>query len=135
VVVAYLSSDPDVLWLRILKAKYFPLSSPLMCLPGSGTSVSQFWRQLLNVRDDFRGLVKFTVGNGESVRFWLDWWTGEGPLATSFPVLFSFVSVPSISIAELAGSGWDFSFRRVLSPVELEDWQRLVALLPVLSEA
>ena len=71
--------------------------------------------------------MKFSVGNGASVRFWLDWWVGDGTFALSFPVFCSFVTYPSVSIAELAASGWDLGFRRVLSPVELEDWHRLVA--------
>lgn len=102
VVVAHLSADPGELWLRILKAKYFPDSNPLSAPGSAGLACSQFWRQLLKVRDDSRALVRFSVGDGSLVRFWLDRWTGDGPLAATFLVLFSFVASPSISIAELA---------------------------------
>ena len=69
-----------------------------MCNPMDGASVSQFWH-LLNVRDDFRDLVKFSIGNCALVRFCVDWCVGDGPLAVSFPILFSFVSSPLASIA------------------------------------
>ena len=74
------------------------------------------------------------MGNGRSVRFWRDWWCGDAPLATQFPVLFSYCPKPDISIAEVADNNWDLAFRRSLSPEELEDWQNLSALFPVLSE-
>lgn len=112
-----LSADPKELWLCILKAIYFPSSSPLMV---SGSGGSQFWRQLLKVQDEFRALVKFYVGGGSFVRFWLDWWTGDGPLAASFLFIFYFVAFPSISIAELTAGQWDLGWRS-LSPEELDD--------------
>lgn len=119
-----------MLWLRILKAKYFPDGSPLNSTRSAG---SQFWRQLLAVKDDCRSLVTFSVGDGRSVHFWLDWWTREDPPSSAFPTLFSYCALPSISVAELAASEWNFGFSRMLSPEELEEWHCLVALLPVLS--
>ena len=50
------------------------------------------------------------------------------------PDLFSFCANPEISIFELSAQGWVLDFRRSLSPVELEDWQRLTACFPLLSE-
>ena len=35
----------------------------------------------------------------------------------------------------MAANNWDLAFRRALSPEELEDWQSLSALFPVLSES
>ena len=114
-------------WLSILKAKYFPSSSPMFASASGG---SQFWRQLVKVRPIFRSLVKFVVRNGKSTRFWLDWWVGDTTLAAAFPALFSYSDDPEISIFELSVQGWVLDFRRSLSPVELEDWQRLTACFP-----
>ena len=72
--------------------------------------------------------------NGKSTRFWLDWWVGDTRLAAAFPALFSYCADPEISIFELSVQGWVLDFRRSLSPVELEDWQRLTACFPLLSE-
>ena len=127
-----MSLEERPLWLSFLKAKYFPSSSPMLASSSGG---SQFWRQLVKVRPIFQSLVKFVVRNGKSTRFWLDWWCGASPLEVSFPILFSFVSSPSASITELTGKGWDLSFHRVMSPVELEEWHCLATLFPMLSEA
>ena len=125
-----MSAEDQPLWLSILKAKYFPSSSPMFALPRGG---SQFWKSLVKVRPVFQSFVKFVVGDGSSIRFWLDWWCGDSPLSVTFPTLFSYCSDPNISIAKLASQGWNLAFRRSLSPVEFEDWQRLTALFPTLS--
>lgn len=126
-----MTAGAGTLWFDILKAKYFPFCSPMFAAASQG---SQFWKDLIKVRDVFRDQVKFVVGNGASTRFWLDWWSGDSPLASSFPVLFSYCSNPDISISELSANEWDLGLRRSLSPVELDDWHRLAALFPTLSE-
>lgn len=100
----------------------------------SASDGSQFWKALVKVRDVFRQHVKFVLKNGASTHFWLDWWSGDTPLATSFLVLFSYCSNPEISISELSRNNWDLGLRRSLSPEELGDWHRLAALFLVLSE-
>ena len=81
-----MTTGADSLWYSILKAKYFPQSSPLFASARRG---SQFWKNLVKVRPIFLEHVKFIVGNGSSIRFWRDWWCGDAPLAAQFPVLFS----------------------------------------------
>ena len=76
---------------------------------------------MVRVRDVFREHVKFVVKNGASTHFWLDWWSGNTPLASYFMVLFSYCSNPEISISELSRNNWDLGFRRSLSPKELGD--------------
>ena len=90
--------DDRPAWLNLLKAKYFPSSSPMFA-PSSGGS--QFWRQLVSIRPIFRSLVKFVVHNSKSTRFWLDWWVGDTTLAVAHPILFLFCANPEISISEL----------------------------------
>lgn len=126
-----LTVDQGTMGLKLLKAKYFPNGSPLFA---SAVGGSQFWRDLVKVKDDFRAQVKFLVGNRTSIQFWLDWWHGDAPLAASFPILFSYCSNLQISISELSANNWDLGFRRALSPEELDQWQQLAALFPLLSE-
>ena len=127
--IMFLEEHPT--WLSLLKSKYFPSSSPMFASSSGG---SQFWRQLIKVRPIFPSLVKFVVRNGKSTRFWLDWWVGDTTLAVAYPTLFSYCADPEISIFELSAQGWVLDFRRSLSPVELEDWHRLIACFPLLSE-
>lgn len=89
-----MSSGRGSLWFSILEAKYFPSSNPMSASPRGG---SQFWKDLVKVRPIFKDHVKFLVGNGASIRFWLDWWCGDSTLAVTFPTLFSFCPNPDIS--------------------------------------
>lgn len=83
-----LTSGADSLWFSILKAKYFPHSNPMFATARRG---SQFWKSLVKVRHIFLEHVKFNVGNGMAVRFWLDWWSGDALLAefSGFVLLLS----------------------------------------------
>ena len=113
-----MTSRAGSVWFFILKAKYFPHTSPLFA---PARSASQFWKDLVRVRPLFLENVKFVVGDGSSVRFWLDWWCGDSTLFVSFPTLFSYCPNPDISIAELSANSWDLAFRRSLSLEEFED--------------
>lgn len=42
--------------------------------------------------DVFDSLVRFRVGSGERIHFWLDPWVGSTPLASQFPTLFGCAS-------------------------------------------
>ena len=126
-----MTANPEALWFQILKDMYFPSGSPMFAI---ANGASQFWSDIIKVRDVFRAHVKFVATNRASTHFWLDWWTGDATLASSFPVLFSYCPNLEISIFELSHNGWDFGFRRSLSPEELGDWNRLGALFPALSE-
>lgn len=125
------NEPPETLWIQILKAKYFPNTTSFFAHTRGG---SQFRRAHGLVRNEVGSLVKFVVGDGKSTRFLLDLWFGDGPLASSFPILFSYVSDPLGSITKLASHNWDLGFRRALSSTELDSWQELTACFPVLSE-
>ena len=49
---------------------------------------SHLWNDILKLRSVVQGSISWQVGNGESVRFWLDRWCGESLLCIEFPNLF-----------------------------------------------
>lgn len=67
-----LIQNPDSLLARVLKGLYFPSIS---CLEvGNGATPSWIWNSLLEDRNLLgKGLI-WSVGNGESIRFWEDKW-------------------------------------------------------------
>lgn len=72
-------SDPDKLWVRVLRAKYG--CTPSSYTPGRSSQPSYLWRSLGAVWDSLELGMTWTVGNGEDVKFWTDHWIGElGPL-------------------------------------------------------
>ena len=61
---------------------------------------SQFWKAIQKVKDGFRLGAKHLLGNGTSIRLWLDWWIGPSPLYESFPEIFSITLEPKATIAD-----------------------------------
>jgi hypothetical protein len=66
---------------RIISAKY----------PGAGNIFSSsarngspFWHSLHKIKDFFKLGARYSLGNGEKIHFWTDWWLGDGPLAHRF---------------------------------------------------
>lgn len=80
-------SEPQVLWVRVLLAKYnlsLPADTP------SRAQSSHFWKNLVKCWQDTMVHLKWDPGNGTNVRFWSDSWLGDrGPLK-----LLSFAEIP-----------------------------------------
>lgn len=45
------------------------------------------------------------VGNGESISFWLDVWTGDEALAETYPALYSHYRSQDITVREVVTNG------------------------------
>jgi hypothetical protein len=73
-------------WQQILKNKYLGTKAlnQVSCRPGN----SQFWSDLIKVKDDFEGWGHFQVSDGQSTRFWKDRWLINRPLNEQYPNLF-----------------------------------------------
>jgi hypothetical protein len=112
-----LYQNAEGLWADLLRAKYLgdeDLFSPLVPTKGS-----QFWNAIQKVKWYFKLGARHLVHDGRRTYFWLDWWTGRGPLRERFPLLFSccdnqFIMVAGVRSAE----GWRIRFRRTFGLVE-----------------
>jgi hypothetical protein len=115
------------LWHRIISAKY----------PGAGNIFtasarhgSPFWRSLHKIKDFFKLGARYSLGNGEKIQFWTDWWVGDGPLAQRFSRLFQISAEPNASVSQLWRNGaWNIHFRRSFGPSERENWVTLLGEL------
>jgi hypothetical protein len=66
---------------------------------------SFWWKDLLKLVDNFRGVAEITIGSGKSFLFWYDNWKVNGdfrPLKDRFPRLFSFVLNENMSAKRLS---------------------------------
>jgi hypothetical protein len=55
-------------------------------------------------------------GDGKMISFWCDAWCGLSPLKDTFPIIFNICNEQSITVVNGATLGWNFTFRRYLSP-------------------
>nr|XP_028962160.1 uncharacterized protein LOC103417751 [Malus domestica] len=102
--------NPNSLWARTLKARYFPYSSFLDAKLGSRASWA--WASLLVGRDILKAGAHWQILNGRDTRLWIDRWLPSLPLGHPVPRGNIPVSVNmkvSSLIRESTGS-WDIEF-------------------------
>ena len=70
--------------------------------------------------------VRFEAHDGNSIKFWEDWWVGRGPLREKYPRLFNICANPAISLGEAYnGHAWGLELRRNLDPHDAIDLTNL----------
>jgi hypothetical protein len=99
---------------------------------------SFWWRDVLKLVDNFRGVAEVHLGKGDTFLFWLDNWkinNSTTPLKERFPRLFSYVLDENLSAAKVyAIEDITDLFYLPLSPLafqELEELQNLMHDNPV----
>ncbi|KAH7838657.1 hypothetical protein Vadar_029549 [Vaccinium darrowii] len=80
----------------------------------------------LNHNEFVEDNIKISVGDGKSIRFWIDEWVDGKKLSTLFPGIFRAITNKEESLAEVwqrkeEQFGWEFEFRRNLFLWELEE--------------
>jgi hypothetical protein len=99
----YRDKISDLLWLRLLRAKYRTSeifsSTPNNCSP--------FWHSIHKVKEHFRVGVRFCPGKNSNISFWKDLWIGEVPMCARFPTLFAKSSDTNLTMAQAySEDGW-----------------------------
>ncbi|WOG82032.1 hypothetical protein DCAR_0101191 [Daucus carota subsp. sativus] len=106
-----LKKDRTSLYSRVLVGKY---GEELIDSIYSGTfngrlnSLSDFIRDLAKIPGEFRdgtwdhANFKWQVQNGNTIRFWTDWWIGSESLSAKFPELFGISKFRYISVKEMS---------------------------------
>lgn len=52
------------------------------------TQVVRVWKSVLSVKVDFDKCVRYSINNGQHVKFWKDIWCGDTSLKLWFPAVF-----------------------------------------------
>jgi hypothetical protein len=116
--------DGDGLWADLLRAKY--LGDNDLFSPEIQPKGSQFWNSLQKIKWYFKLGARHRVRNGRRTYFWLDWWTGSGPLRDRFPRLFSCCDNPFSTVSGVRHlEGWRIRFRRTFGLPETVEWDNL----------
>jgi hypothetical protein len=127
-----LYQNAEGLWVDLLKAKYLGDNDIFAAeVPRKG---SRFWNSIQKIKWYFKLGAKHRVLDGRRTYFWLDWWSGSGPLRDRFPALFNICSLPFITVRDASdGEGWGILFRRSFSlpeAVECDNLMRDLRLTP-----
>jgi hypothetical protein len=68
-------------------------------LPGCSKIGSFWWKSLLSLVQDYKGLAAPTIGDGRTILFWKDMWN-RGTPAHQYPELFSFACNSKLTVKE-----------------------------------
>lgn len=74
------AKDSEKLWVRVLRDKYVT-NGDFLSTVAKGNA-SWVWRSICKGNSVVEIGMKWSVGNGNSLRFWSDWWVGNKPLAS-----------------------------------------------------
>lgn len=66
-------TDKDSLWAKVIRCKY-KCGNDIVPNIMPKHNASNFWRGIVNIRDQFNDGIIWRVNNGELVRFWRDRW-------------------------------------------------------------
>jgi hypothetical protein len=88
-------NNNDLPWVNLIWNNYY-LSRGL---PGHRNIGSFWWKSMIKLLPNFKGLTHPVIGNGKSISFWDDQWS-QNIARQKFPELFSFVKNTKLSIKE-----------------------------------
>jgi hypothetical protein len=92
------------------------------------------WKHIRQGWDRFSPHIKFVMGCGSRIRFWLDIWCGEDTLSKVFPLLFRIAQSSEARVTDYlcwqnGVPHWDVRFTRLLHDWEVEPFQAMICLL------
>lgn len=102
-----ITTNPDLLVSRILKARYFPTTSFFLAEVGESPSLT--WRSIVSTRAILESGLRRRIGNGRNTPIWdVSWLTSEGTgnIITSRPISSSHPNMVSDLINGVSGA-WD----------------------------
>ncbi|PWA61293.1 RNA-directed DNA polymerase, eukaryota, Reverse transcriptase zinc-binding domain protein [Artemisia annua] len=139
-----LRNEPDSLWGRTITSIHFSQRNctqvPMkLGVVGAWLNIAKISSHLEKFNVSLQDLITGTVGNGNTIRFWIDTWTGSKPLKDSFPDLFKLERNKGCYVRErCTGNGlysqWEWNWSRSPStPAELNQFLELLSGIQTLN--
>lgn len=111
----------DIPGVKLIWAKYYTSKVP----QGSREVGSFWWKDILRLNVLYRGIAVCSIGDGSTVMFWDDLWSGT-VLSQEFPRLHSFALDQSISVkCSMEFENLDDLFSLLLSIEAFQEYQLL----------
>jgi hypothetical protein len=88
-------NNHDIPWVNLVWSNYYRTDR----LPGCSKIGSFWWKSLLSLVQDYKGLTAPTIGDGRTILFWEDMWN-RGTPAHQYPELFFFACNSKLTVKE-----------------------------------
>jgi hypothetical protein len=83
----------DVPWVKLIWTQYYANGK----IPRNGMGGSFWWRSMVRLLDNFKGIAKVDFGSRDTILFWQDLWNGQ-VLKLTYPQLHSFAKNDKVSL-------------------------------------
>jgi hypothetical protein len=103
-------NNMDIPWVNLVWEKYYSNGK----LPSHIKKGSFWWRNILKLLDQFKGMAPISVQSGPTCLFWDDLWFGQVP-RLAFPELYSFTKKPNLTLAGAKSQNFIENFNLPLS--------------------
>lgn len=120
-------SDPNNLWVKIIRNKY--LTDSTFFDYNSKSKDSFIWRKILSQRELLRKGIRWKIGDGRDILFWLDNWTCHCSLIELLGTSPTQVNInEKVSNYVLPGGKWDLEkLKNILS----DNHVKIIAEIPL----
>ena len=126
--------EHNSLWKQVIVTKYGYEIGSWSLGTVNGPYGMFLWKHIRQGWDRFSPHIKFVLGCGSRIHFWLDIWWREDTLSRAFPLLFRIAQSSEARVADYlcwqnGVPHWDVHFTRLLHDWEVEPFQAMIGLL------
>lgn len=115
----------DIPWVTLIWDNYYTNGK----LPGDKIVGSFWWRDVMKLNTQYKGIASVKAGDGSTIWFWQDLWNGS-ICAQDYPKLFSFAKKANLSLQEVwSAPNFIELFHLPLSEQAYEQMQQLYQVL------
>ncbi|RVW46009.1 LINE-1 reverse transcriptase-like [Vitis vinifera] len=115
--------EKDNLWRVMIGVKYGQEEFGWKTKEGRGAYGVGAWKEIMKEANWCWENIKFKVGKGTRIKFWLDQWCGDERLSHAFPLLYEMAVNKNATVNEMwdhssGPGGWNLRFHR-----DFNDWK------------